>query len=133
MKKIFKIITIFACTISLTSAHGIPDNPFAISSLVTVTPTIYISHISKSKTPKENKQDKTIQFIENNFETLQIEIAKGEGESLDTLATFYNVNDVTAWKSYLQKHYQQVFFLNEPRNAFSVYVYLEDITRRNFE
>jgi hypothetical protein len=52
------------------------------------------------------------------------------GETLNTLATFYNI---TAWKSYLQEHYQQVFFLNKPKDAFGVYVYIDDITRRNFE
>jgi hypothetical protein len=82
MKKIFKIITIFTCSLSLTSAHGMPDNPLGISTMVTMVPTLYVSDISKSKTPKEKKENTTIKFIENNFESLQIEIAKGEGKEL---------------------------------------------------
>jgi len=132
MKTILKTFTLLHLTTSLIQAHGMPDNPFAISSIVTISPTIYISGISKSKTPKEKKADRTIKFIEDNLETLKVEIAEGEGETLDTLATFFTINNLTEWKSYLQEHYQQVFFLNKPRDAFSIYLYIKDITRRNF-
>ena len=132
MKTILKIIIIFQVTTSLTQAHGTPDNPFAISSMVTVSPTFYATHISKRKTPKKRKEEKTIKFIEDNLEILQEEVAKGKGETLNTLATFFTINNTTEWKTYLQEHYQQVFFLNEPRDAFSVYVYIEDITQREF-
>jgi len=132
MKTQLKITTLFYISTTLTQAHGMPDNPFAISSIVTVSPTLYVSHISKDKTPKERKAQRAITFIEENLETLQEEVAKGEGETLDTLATFFTINNTDSWKKYLQEHYQQVFFLNEPRDAFSVYVYIEDITQREF-
>jgi len=133
MKSILSTVTLFCITTSLAQAHGMPSNPLGISSIVTIAPTLYISDFSKSKTaPKERKGKKTIKFIEDNLETLKEEVAKGEGETLETLATFFTINNKSAWKAYLQKHYQQVFFLNKPRDAFSVYVYIEDITRRNF-
>ena len=132
MKTQLKITTLFYISTTLTQAYGMPDNPFAISSIVTVSPTLYVSHISKDKTPKERKAQRAITFIEENLETLQEEVAKGEGETLDTLATFFTINNTDSWKKYLQEHYQQVFFLNEPRDVFSVYVYIEDITQREF-
>ena len=132
MKNILRILIIIQITPILSQAHGMPDNPFAITSMVTISPTIYISGISKSKTPKKRKEEKTIKFIEDNLETLQEEVAKGKGETLDTLATFFTISDVGTWKTYLQEHYKQVFFLNKPRDAFGIYVYINDITRRNF-
>ena len=133
MKRIIKTIIILQITTSLIQAHGMPDNPLGISTIVTIAPTVYISEMSKSKTaPKERKGKKTIKFIEDNLATLKVEVAKGEGETLDTLATFFTVSDVTAWKAYLQEHYRQVFFLNKPRDAFGIYVYIDDITKRNF-
>lgn len=117
---------------TLISAHGMPDNPLFISIMVTVEPTLYVTHISKGKSKKEKRENEILSFIEKNLKSLKINVAKGEGETLNTLATFYKLDDVKAWKEYLQKHYQQMFFLNKPKDAFGVYSYIEDISRRYF-
>jgi len=48
-------------------------------------------------------------FIKANYVQIQIDIANGDGEHLDTLASFYNIKDIPAWKAYLQKNYTSIF------------------------
>lgn len=51
-------------------------------------------------------------FIEDNIEEIQIEIAQGEGEYLNTLAHLYAVENVATWKNDLQKKYLEIFAVN---------------------
>ena len=51
-------------------------------------------------------------FIEDNIEEIQIEIAQGEGEYLNTLAHLYAVENVATWKNDLQKKYLDIFAVN---------------------
>jgi len=123
MKKIVKT-TIFATILSSSLfAHGQPDNIFGMSTMVTVMPTVYVSNTSsKSKTPKEQKQATAQQFIEENRESLEVEVAQGEGEKLDTLATLYEVKEKSKWKRGLQENYEEIFYDKDEKKKTTIEV-----------
>ena len=135
MTKNIKYLFISILSTPFLLAHGMPDNPLFLTTMSPTISTVYVGGISKSKklSPKAEERERIEKFVADNFESLQIEIAEGDGETLDTLATFYDIKDLKAWKSYLQVNYQKVFFLNVPKDSFGVYVYIDDITKRNFE
>ena len=130
-----RLLLISMLSSSLLLAHGMPDNPLFLTTMSPTLSTVYVTGMSKSKklSPKAEKRERIKQFISDNFESLQVEVAEGEGETLETLATFYDLHALKSWKSFLQEHYQEVFFLNKPKDSFGVYVYIDDITKRNFE
>ena len=51
----------------------------------------------------------TNQFVADNMDALAADIAKGEGEYLDTLSTMLNVSDSVAFKATLQKNFEEIF------------------------
>ena len=69
-------------------------------------------HLSTPSNSKKPQMPKSLQFIKDNREVLEVEVAKGEGETLDTLATLYdevNEENKEMWKSKLQENYEQIF------------------------
>ena len=70
------------------------------------------------------------QFINENFESVKEEIAKGEGEYLDTLATLYEVENKILWKKYLQSNFIEIY--KETRSENEIFNYIDDITCRKF-
>ena len=110
MKKIQKTALALLATTTLVSAHGIET--WMVPFLTTTAPT---SYTTDSLTPSNSKQyqpSKSLQFIIDNREALEVEVAKGEGETLDTLATLYDElkeEDKEAWKLRLQENYEQIF------------------------
>jgi hypothetical protein len=49
-------------------------------------------------------------FIAENLDALATDIAKGDGEYLDTLSTMLNVSDPVAFKSTVQKNFDEIFY-----------------------
>lgn len=51
----------------------------------------------------------TNQFVAENMDALASDIAKGEGEYIDTLSTMLNVFDSVAFKAALQDNFDEIF------------------------
>ena len=112
MKKLSMIILS-----SILYSHGLEwwMTPF----LSTYAPTDYSSHtLGLQKKVEKGYSSETYTFVQNNREALQTEISQGEGEHLDTLASFYEkmdegyIKDKEKWKETLQKNYQNIFFID---------------------
>jgi len=67
-------------------------------------------------------------FIEDNFDDLKEEIAKGEGEHLDTLGGMFNLKDTNRWKLYLQTNFEEIYQENKRENYIANEII--DITMR---
>lgn len=52
---------------------------------------------------------KTNQFVADNMDALAADIAKGEGEYIDTLSSMLNVSDAVAFKAALQNNFDEIF------------------------
>jgi len=110
MKKIEKTALALVATTTLLSAHGLEWWMFPFIS--TYAPTDYSTYISTPSNSKKPQISKSLQFINDNREVLEVEVAKGEGETLDTLATLYDElkeEDKEAWKLKLQENYEEIF------------------------
>ncbi len=55
----------------------------------------------------------TNQFISDNMDALANDIAKGEGEYIDTLSAMLNVSDSVAFKASLQNNFDEIFSSSE--------------------
>lgn len=51
----------------------------------------------------------TNQFVADNMDALAADIAKGEGEYIDTLSSMLNVSDSVAFKAALQDNFEEIF------------------------
>lgn len=51
----------------------------------------------------------TNQFVADNMDALATDIAKGEGEYIDTLSSMLNVSDSVAFKAALQNNFDEIF------------------------
>lgn len=109
-----KIGVVLCTTPILLFSHGLEwwMVPFAITSSPTLSTT---AHLDKKK-PKGYSSE-TFEFVKNNRETLQVQVAQGDGEALDTLASIYRkmdekkyVKDIDKWKKELQKNYDKIFY-----------------------
>jgi len=110
MKKIEKTVLALFTMTTLLSAHGLEWWMFPF--ITTYAPTDYSTYISTPSNSKKPQISKSLQFINDNREVLEVEVAKGEGETLDTLATLYDElkeENKEAWKSKLQENYEQIF------------------------
>ena len=67
-------------------------------------------------------------FIEDNFDELKEEIAKGEGEHLDTLGGMFNLKDTERWKLYLQTNFEEIY--QEDKCQDDVFNYIVDSTTK---
>ena len=110
MKK--TLLALFATT-TLLSAHGLEwwMIPFA----TTYAPTDYTTNISKPSDSKKPKISQSLQFIMDNRDELELEVAKGDGEKLDAVATLYseiNEENKETWKLRLQKNYEKIFTID---------------------
>jgi len=110
MKKVQKTALALLATTTLLSAHG--QEWWMFPFFTTYAPTNYSTYISKPSNSKKPQISKSLEFIMNNRESLEVEVAKGEGETLDTLATLYvevKEEDKEAWKLRLQENYEEIF------------------------
>ena len=55
----------------------------------------------------------TNQFVADNMDALANDIAKGEGEYIDTLSSMLNVSDSVAFKANLQNNFDEIFSSSE--------------------
>ena len=97
----------------LLSAHG--QEWWMLPFFTTYAPTGYTTYISKPSDSKNPKISQSLQFIMDNREALELEVAKGDGEKLDAIATLYkeiNKKNKAIWKSRLQKNYEKIFTIN---------------------
>ncbi len=109
-----KITILMLATPILLFSHG--QEWWMLPFFTTYAPTDYTTHISKPSKSKKTKISKSLQFIMDNREELELEVAKGDGEKLDAIATFYpeiNEKNKEIWKSRLQKHYEKIFTINK--------------------
>jgi hypothetical protein len=127
-----KIFMLLVLSLSCVSAHGQPNNPFGITSFVTAIPTFGTYDMTtRTKTPAEKRKAKLMKFVDDNLEQLQIEISKGEGETMDTFAFFYQISDMKAWRETLQESYEMIFFIgNVAKPSGGVYAYLDMLSRK---
>ena len=51
----------------------------------------------------------TEKFVNENMDALAADIARGEGEYVDTLASMLNVADTVAFKANLQENFDNIF------------------------
>ena len=98
LKEGFRTVTIFTTTTQQTTA-------------------LYMS------TKKGNS--KRLTFIKDNIDDIQIQIAQGEGEHLDTLAHLYAIEDVAMWKNDLQENYSKIFAMNHVPQTAQLTKYLK--------
>ena len=109
MNKI-KNIGLALLSTTLLSAHGIET--WMVPFLTTTAPTSYTTDSLALLVSKKPKLSESLQFIMDNREDLELEVAKGKGERLDTLATLYvevSEEDQEAWKLRLQENYEKIF------------------------
>lgn len=53
--------------------------------------------------------EKANKFIADNMDQLAVDIAKGNGESIDTLASLLEVKDVVSFKTELQSSFDEIY------------------------
>lgn len=71
--------------------------------------TTVASQSSHQVTSTVKQLTKKESFLKDNFKEIQMDIAKGEGEYLNTLASLYNIKNVEKWSANLQKNYASIF------------------------
>jgi hypothetical protein len=131
MKKVLKPLIVLTISYAVVSAHGQPESPMGMTSFVTAIPTFGTYEISRTKTSEEKRKAKLMKFVDENLEQLQIEAAKGEGETLDTFASFYKIADMKAWRETIQESYEPIFFIGKtPKPSGGVYAYLDMLSRK---
>jgi len=132
MKKVLTPFLLMSLNCSFLLAHGIPDTPFGMTSFATAIPTFgSYDMTTRTKTPAEKRKAKLMKFVDDNLEQLQVEIAKGEGETLDTYGSFYKIADKKAWRETLQESYEPIFFIGKvAKPSGGVYAYLDMLSRK---
>jgi len=132
MKKVLTPFLLVSLNCSFLLAHGQPNTPLGMTSFATAIPTFGTYDMTtRTKTPAEKRKAKLMKFVDDNLEQLQIEIAKGEGETMDTFASFYQIADMKAWREMLQESYEMIFFIaNVAKPSGGVYAYLDMLSRK---
>jgi len=132
MKKVLKPLIFVTLSCSIVSAHGQPDTPLGMTSFATAIPTFGTYDMTtRTKTPAEKRKAKLMKFVDDNFEELQVDIAKGEGETMDTFASFYKIADMKVWRETLQTSYQSIFFMGKvAKSSGGVYAHLDMLSRK---
>ncbi len=119
MKPIITILITLTFTANILSASG-QNHPAIMSTSVVSYPTLKLTEISGNSSHREdkksNKKASVEKYIKENLQDLEIDIASGAGERLDTLATFYEIEDLDTWKIQLQKNYANIFYSKDIHN-----------------
>ena len=124
MKKLLIVLALsFLLTNIFAKALDVKDI-MAMSTGATMSPTFTTMNYTYEP-PYLKKRKEIKNFINNNFETLKVEIAEGQGETLSTLASFYRINDLDKWKLHLQSHFKEVFISENSEDTFN---YINEIT-----
>ncbi|HHH19315.1 MAG TPA: DUF3015 domain-containing protein [Campylobacterales bacterium] len=70
-----------------------------------------------TKPAKIVSNDKATKFVEENMDTLAMDISNGQGESIDTLATLLKVEDKEAFTAKLQKNFDSIYTSTDVSSA----------------
>ena len=109
-------------------------NILGMTSGATVMPTIlptYVTVVHFNPPPGTKHREKIEKFMKENFEHLKEQIAKGEGEHLETLALLYELDDIASWKAYLQSHFEEIY--KEDNSKEEILRHIDNITYSNFK
>lgn len=132
-KKIIVSILLLSSSLSFSKISGIKD-VFQITTGATLMPTIlptYVTVMHFNPPPYLKRQREIYKFIEKNLESLKEEIAKGEGEYLDTLATLYELKEKERWKIYLQSHFNEIF--SDTKTEHEIVSTIDELTYGEFK
>jgi hypothetical protein len=133
MHKVSQLIILFYLSNVSLFAYTI-ESPIDISLCTTVKTAFSTYDISRNRSLSEKKKIKVIKFIDDNKEQLQVDIAKGEGEVLDTYGSFYDISDKKAWRKTLQENYNEIFFIGKKaKSSEEVYSYLDSLSLERSE
>jgi len=109
-------------------------NILGMTTSATVMPTIlptYATVVHFNPPPGIRDREKIEKFMKENFDSLKEQIAKGEGEHLDTLALLYELDDIDSWKAYLQSHFEEIYKENNSKEE--ILRHIDNITYSNFK
>jgi len=132
-KKIIVSILLLSSSLSFSKISEIKD-VFQITTGATLMPTIlptYVTVMHFNPPPYLKRQREIYKFIEKNLESLKEEIAKGEGEYLDTLATLYELKEKERWKIYLQSHFNEIF--SDTKTEHEIVSTIDELTYGEFK
>ena len=132
-KKIIVSILLLSSSLSFSKISGIKD-VFQITTGATLMPTIlptYVTVMHFNPPPYLKRQREIYKFIKENLESLKEEIAKGEGEYLDTLATLYELKEKERWKIYLQSHFNEIF--SDTKTEHEIVSTIDELTYGEFK
>lgn len=65
------------------------------------------------ETTQEANNEKVHQYVKGNMEVLALDMSRGEGESLETLALLLNVVDRIAFIANLQKNFDKIYLTSD--------------------
>ena len=112
----------------------LPIEFLEMTTAITVMPTIIPTYITVqyfNPPPHIKRKQKIEKFINENFDSLKEEIAKGDGEYLNTLAVLYEVTNIPLWKEYLQNNFEEIY--QEGKNRKEILNYINNTTNRKFK
>ena len=116
MKKLFILFLITSFTYAAQPVS--PIQFLGMTSGATVMPTIlptYVTHQYFNPSPGVKRRREIEKFINENFESLKEQIAKGDGEHLYTLAVLSKLENVNLWKEHLQSDFEDIYNENRSR------------------
>jgi len=129
-----KLSTFFLITLFMYAEQpALPIEFLEMTTTVTVMPTVlptYVTIAHFNPPPHVKRREEIKKFISENFEFLKVQIAKGEGEHLDTLGLLYELENVSLWKKRLQSSFEDIY--QEERSEEEIYTYIDDMTHREF-
>ncbi len=70
-----------------------------------------------TKPAKLVSNEKAKSFVAENMDTLAMDISKGQGESIETLATLLNIKDKVAFKAKLQYNFANIYTNSDVTSA----------------
>jgi len=131
MKKLstFFLITLF----TYAEQPTLPIEFLEMTTVVTVMPTVLPTYVTIghfNPPPDVKRRQKIKKFIIENFDFLKVQIAKGEGEHLDTLGLLYELENVNLWEKRLQSSFEDIY--QAERSEEEIYNYIDDMTHREF-
>jgi len=99
--------TVLKQVLAVTTNGTIGNQTFGITSgtVGCTKPAVFVSN------------DKANSFVENNMDTLAMDISNGKGESVDTLATLLNVEDKAVFKAKLQNNFAKIYSSSDVTSA----------------
>jgi hypothetical protein len=135
MSTLQKLSTLFLISLfSYAQEPALPIEFLQMTTAVTVMPTILPTYVTVqhfNPPPHVKRRQEIEKFFNENFESLKEEIAKGEGEYLDTLVLLYEVENTSLWKEYLQCNFEEIY--QEGKSEKEILNHIDNVTNRKFK